>query len=148
MAHESDAKGFPNDQNTNQPIGNVALYTVNSENQIQLISPLNPLCITRIKESKSTAVLSGPIPVTEHASIKIADANPDRQFFSVYTDADDLAVWIKLQPANADNDKKGILIETKPGTQNFWQMPSDNIYSGEISAIANFANVNLFTTEY
>ena len=148
MAHESDTQGFPNDPETNQPIGNAALYSINSENQIELISDANPLSVKRILEPKLISSISDAMPITNMTSVKIADANPLRRYFSVCTDGDNQAVWIKLQPANIDNDKKGIWIEAKIGALNFWQMPTDNIYSGEISAIANSANVNLFTTEY
>lgn len=148
MTHESEANGFPNDPNTNQPIGNAALYSVDIENQIRLISIENPLCVKRILEPKLVSSISDALPVTSMTSIKIADANPLRKFFSVCTDGDNQAVWVKLQAASIDDDKKGIWIEAKIGALNFWQMPTDNIYVGEISAIANSANVNLFTTEY
>jgi len=93
-------------------------------------------------------LISGGIALNTATSIKIADANPDRTFFNVNTDGDNQAVWIKLQAAEVDNDKKGIWIEAKIGALNSWQMPTDAIYTGEICAISNSGTPKVFVTEY
>ena len=82
-------------------------------------------------------------------SIKIADSRvksdgrPDRIFFGVSNDSQ-LSVWIKLQAASIDNLKEGILL---PG-KSFWEMPADNIYKGEISAISEIGSPDIVIVEY
>ena len=94
------------------------------------------------------ATISGAIALNATTSTVIAAANPNRIFFYVTNNGSSDAVWIKLQAATTDNDKKGIWIEKKEVAESFWQMPTDNIYTGEISAIANTNGPNVYITEY
>lgn len=141
-------ESFMPDEISKQPVEKVAVYCLTPEGKIQLISIESPLPVKRIPHKSDTAFLSPAIAIAGNASVKIADANPNRKFFSVCTDGDNQAVWIKLQPASVDDVKKGIWIEAKIGAINYWEMLTDNIYTGEISAISNGGNVNVYVTEY
>ena len=136
------------DEISKQPVKKAAVFCLTDEGKIELVSIECPLPVKRIPHKSDTAYISNAIAVTGNSSVKIADANIDRKFFSVCTDGDNQAVWIKLQPASDDNDKKGIWIEAKIGAINYWEMLTDNIYTGEISAISNGGNVNVYVTEY
>ncbi len=104
------------------------------------------------------ADVKDPIVVNNTTSIVLAAANPERIFFhvSLGTALDNAGVFIKLQPASTDNDAKGITVGiVTMGAINVWdlewEMPPDNIYTGEISAIGaltNTSDVNIFVTEY
>lgn len=148
MSGNTHSRGFPTDPISGKAVGQTALYAIMRDGIIRMVSFLNPMPVKRIVNTKAEALIAAPVTVTNAASVKIADANPDRMFFCVHTDGDNKAVWVKLQPATVDNDKKGIWVEAKIGALNFWQMIPDNIYTGEISAIANGGDVNVFITEY
>jgi len=51
---------------------------------------------------------------------------------------------LKLQAASVDNNAKGIFI----GRDSYWEMPADNIYTGEISAIAVSGTPSVNVTSY
>ena len=76
-------------------------------------------------------------------STKILDAN-SRRIVVIISNAGDADVWIKLQPAATDNDKKGIFIAAG-GCR---QLPLDNPYTGEISGIADDINGDINITAY
>jgi hypothetical protein len=83
------------------------------------------------------------ITLNSTTSTVLAVANENRIHFEVSLDPGigDADIFIKLQPASTDNDKKGIpLVRNTTGNDTLfeprWVMPSDNIYTGEISAIS------------
>ena len=101
-----------------------------------------------------TASVTGPINVGT-TSMKIADANDDRIFFEVNLGggSSNESVFIKLQPASADNDEKGVWIGRRlSGNDAYltssWRMPETEIYTGEISAISESGTVDIYVTEY
>lgn len=100
--------------------------------------------IGRNTNTCDTAFHSGAIATNITTSVKILDANPLRIFFCVNNDNAQQGVWIKLQAAALDDDKKGIFLPAKSA----WQMPSDNIYTGEICAIANVGTPDVYVTQY
>ena len=105
----------------------------------------------RINKNRNTndeATLSDAIVLSNTTSTKIANANPNRIFFYVTNNGAADAIWIKLQAASTDNDQKGIFLNEKEKGRTSWQMPSDNIYTGEISAIAVDGNPIVYVTEY
>lgn len=104
--------------------------------------------IGRNTNVNDTAIISDAIALNETTSVKIADVNPNRIFFYVTNNGSSDAVWVKLQAAAVDNDKKGIWVEKKEVAESFWQMPVDNIYTGEISAISNSSDPDVYVTEY
>ncbi len=76
-------------------------------------------------------------------STKIADSNSNRIFFSVSNNSNK-AIWLKLQPATTDNDHKGIYMEP----HSYWEMPVENTYIGEVSAISDSGTPTVYVTEY
>ncbi len=85
----------------------------------------------------------------------IAPANDDRIFFEVWlvSGATNVIAHVRLYPAAIDNIKKGVtLIRNTMGNINqfipLWRMPIDNIYTGEISAIAELGNIDIIVIEY
>ncbi len=85
----------------------------------------------------------------------IAAANPDRMSFSVSLAPDliDVNVAIRYYAASADNLVKGdVLTRVTLGNNNLFKpshsMDTDNIYTGEISAISVNGVHDLYITEY
>jgi len=77
---------------------------------------------------------------------KIADATPDpdhRIYFAV-SNPSNKAVWIKFQAASVDNNKQGVLLF---GRSNY-EMPTNDKYIGEVSAIADSGTPTVYITEY
>ncbi len=104
--------------------------------------------IDRNRNTNDAAAVSTPIVLDAITSTTIAVANDERIFFQVNNDSANKEVWIKLQAASVDNDKKGIFLNKKGVAPASWEMPTDNIYSGEISAIADSGVSTVYVTEY
>jgi hypothetical protein len=100
--------------------------------------------IGRTRNNNDTATLSGTITVSGVTSTTVQAVNVDRLVFAI-SNVGVQDMWLKLQAASVDNDKKGIMVP-KGG---YWEMPPDNIYTGEISAISDsVASTTANTTEY
>lgn len=105
--------------------------------------------IQRQINSNLISEISDAITLNDSTSTKIADVRikstgrPDRIFFAV-SNPSNKEVWLKLQPTATDDDKKGIHMPP----QSYWEMPTDNIYKGEISAIAKSGSPDVYVTEY
>ena len=99
--------------------------------------------IGRTRNINDTPNLSVAIALNSTTSTTIQAANEKRTFFCLSNDGNN-KIYLKLQPASTDNDKKGIPIP-KNG---YWEMPMDSIYPGEISAISDTGTPNVLTTEY
>lgn len=100
----------------------------------------------RNTNTNTLATLSDAISLNSSTSTKIVDScdgNGCRIFFGL-TNNSNSDIWLKLQAATTDNDKKGIFVPKK----SYWEMPPDNIYSGEISAIADFGTPDVYYTQY
>lgn len=82
------------------------------------------------------------IALNANTTIKVLDANKDRYYISLVADGGE--VWIKYRPAATDNDKNGVA-KLCDGQQ--FEFPSNQIYVGEISAIAVDGTPNLYATE-
>lgn len=95
-----------------------------------------------------TASVNTGVTLNSSTSVKIADANPNRIYFYVTNDGSTEEAWIKLQAAGVDNDKKGIFLNKKAIYRNDWGMPVDNVYTGEICAIAEAGTPSVYVTEY
>lgn len=87
--------------------------------------------------------LSSAITLNSTTSVKIADALDDRIIF-IFSNPSGNQVWLKFQPTATDNDKKGIVVFGR----SVYEMPIDNIYTGEISAIAQTGTPDVYVTEY
>ncbi len=104
--------------------------------------------IGRNVNETDVATVSAGITLNGSTSTLISAANPDRIFFHVDKNGDEEAIWIKLQPAAQDDDKKGIFLTGTEKGITSWQMSPDNIYTGEISAISANGSSPVFVTEY
>lgn len=105
--------------------------------------------IGRTRSFNDTATIGSSIVATSGAEVTLATSNPNRLFFGVSVDNDIYPeqfqkVWIKLQSSGTDTINKGIMLS--PG--GYWEMPVDNIYTGEISAMSQKKDINLYTNEY
>ena len=99
--------------------------------------------IGRNLNTTDTATLGSAVALNSSTSIKLVDSLSDRIFFSL-SNTTNKDVWLKLQAANIDNDAKGIYVPRG----GYWEMPADNIYTGEISAIAVSGTPSVYITEY
>ena len=104
--------------------------------------------IGRNVNSNDVAIISDSIELNTSTSVVIAQANPNRIYFHVNNDSSKEACWIKLQGASVDNNKKGIFLNEKEKPDTRWDMPIDNVYTGEISAIAEKGKPTIYVTEY
>lgn len=91
--------------------------------------------------SNSSTIDSG-ITLNNTTSTTIVSANADRTFFRI-ENPNVFDIWVKLQTAATDDDKKGIFVARGDS----WTMP-DNIYTGAISAIAELDSPVVYSTEY
>jgi len=107
-----------------------------------------PHLTQRTRNTNDIAAASEPINIAG-AYIKIADANPDRLFFHVHNGVEpNKACWIRLSAAGSPTTKKGILLHETGKGIGHWEMPSDNIYTGEISARSDSSTCDIYVTEY
>jgi len=83
------------------------------------------------------------VTLNSSTSTTISIVNISRIYFFVQNDSR-VDLYIKLQEASVDDDKKGI----KLSAGDAWEMLADNIYKGEISAIADIAPADVIVTEY
>lgn len=101
-----------------------------------------------------TANISSGVACNGSTSTMIMASNSSRNFFFVSNNTNSEDVWIKLQPASVDNDKKGIFLSASAnagdtGTgANHWQMPTSAVYTGEICAISASGAPSVYCTEY
>ena len=102
----------------------------------------------RNKNVNDTANVFDPVTIGSSVSVVVLPANPDRMYVQINNNDSDRDCWIKLQPASQDNDKKGIFMHRRGGGNDTWQMPTDNIYTGEISAISEGGSSDIYVTEY
>lgn len=88
------------------------------------------------------------VALNSSTSTKISDECPSATLCRVYflvSNPSEEDVWIKFQAASVDNDKKGIFIGRR--STEIILLP-DNIYIGEISAIAAEGNPTIYITEF
>lgn len=94
------------------------------------------------------AVLSAEISVGSGTSVTIlaAQVTGDAERIEVIiTNNDNKDCWIKYQAASVDNDKKGFLVAKKSVVT---IMDGQDIYTGEISAIADSGTTKIFVTSF
>jgi len=100
--------------------------------------------IGRNSNVNDTAVLSSGITLNATTSTTILAADITRIKVIVHNDGNN-DVWIKFQAASVDNDKKGFII-TRRTTRDI--MDGNDIYTGEISAIAVTDSPTVYVTDY
>lgn len=97
-----------------------------------------------IPNESDSADVADAVALNTTTAVKVLDANP-RRLFCAITNGSDVDVWIRLYAQATDNDKKGFILAAGMT----WEMPTDAIYTGEISAIAaSGTGKNVYSTEY
>lgn len=81
--------------------------------------------------------------LNDSTSTAIKTAGENFIFFQV-TNETNRDVYIKLQAASADNLKEGIILPRG----SIWEMSKDNLYTGEISAIAVAGSPAIQTNQF
>ena len=103
----------------------------------------------RTRNTNDEATINDGVGLNATTSTTILAANADRVAVTINNNSSTKELWIKLQAASVDNDKKGIFLHPRVlGEPTSWTMPADNIYTGEISAIADSGTPNVYVTEY
>lgn len=100
------------------------------------------LILSFLTRSSNSSVISS-IVLNNTTAVKISDANVDRTFFVVSNNSGQ-DIWIKLQAAAINNNKNGMFLFRRT----IYEMPIENVYKGEISAIADNGDPTIFITEY
>lgn len=98
--------------------------------------------IGRTTNRNDTADIADEIVVGNALSVTLVEANPTRIYVGISNLNKDM--FIKLQAATEDNDQKGIFVPR--GT--FYELPTDNMYTGEISGITVVGSTSVHVTEY
>ena len=96
------------------------------------------------------------VEINSVTATKLVNANPSRIFLNISLSSieeGDTAIFIRLYPATDNDDKTGIPIGILTvGNNNIfkidWEMNSNNIYTGEVSAITNIGTTIVNITEY
>lgn len=100
--------------------------------------------MTKVKDHIATIT---EYTLSDTVSTTISVAKDERTMF-IIDGRPEKGVWIKLQAASVDNDKKGIYMNELEKGDSRWEMTDKN-YTGEISAIANSSGVvKISVTEY
>ena len=99
--------------------------------------------IGRNRNSNEAATLSDAIALNATTSTTIQAANAKRIGLKI-SNPSNKDVWVKYQAASVDNDMKG---EWLP-KNSVHKMDTDNVYTGEISAISASGTPDVYVTEY
>lgn len=105
--------------------------------------------IGRTRNFNDTAIVSSAISLNDTTSTTLSVAKSNRIFWAISIPHAlgpglSVEIWLKLQSASTDNDKKGINLSSG----DYWEMPMDNTYTGEISAITTSGTEDVFITKY
>lgn len=104
--------------------------------------------IGRNQNRTDEALVLDAIPLNSTTTTTLLPANNLRIAVHVNNNSSNRGVWIKLQAADVDDDKKGIWLPPRRDGSSSWDMTPDNIYTGEISAIADVGTPDVYITEY
>ncbi len=128
---------FPGDE-----ANSCILFLNGTRVRVQL--PLAPVVeILEDFQTSVTAILPAEIELNSSTSTSIVAANEERVYFS-FSNPSNQDVWLKLQAASVDDEKKGIWV---PNGET-WRMPTFAVYVGDISAIANVNSPDVTFTEF
>ena len=92
-----------------------------------------------------TAIVNSMVETTDNNALTVLDANPDRLYVAISIKGQD--AFIRFIPAATDtSERKGIFIKK----DNTYELPTDNIYTGEISVInsRNNRHPEIYVTEF
>ena len=96
------------------------------------------------RNTTDVIAMSDTVALNATTATALAVASRSRIHFEVQNNDASIAIWLKFQAAAVDNDKKGFLLA--PG--GFWRMPSNNVYSGALSAVSASGTPDVFVLEY
>ncbi len=96
------------------------------------------------------------VSINSVSATTVIAANTERMFLNIAiadVNEPDVAIFIRLFAASVNNNKLGMpLGKFTLGNNNIykieWEMPPDNIYTGEVSAITTLGTTVLNVTEY
>jgi len=102
----------------------------------------------RNRNINDTATMT-KVTINATTATKLVDANSDRISLTITVDNDIYPeeyqrIWIRLKAASVDNAKEGDLLAAGESAN----METDNIYTGEISAISDKNDIDIYITEY
>lgn len=91
--------------------------------------------------------ISDAILLNATTSVKIADAKVDNEArrTTVISNPSNVGVFVKEQAASVDDDKKGIYL---PAKSRLTLYDTGTVYNGEMSAIAEFNNPDIYVVEH
>ena len=95
--------------------------------------------------TNDTAVMQAGITVGASTSVTLVTTVINETVRVVFSNDGNQDVFIKLQAASVDNDKKGFILH-KGTASDIMTLP--NMYIGEVSAIARNGTTTIFTTVY
>lgn len=98
--------------------------------------------IGRTRNYNDTATTS-VVSLNASTATTIANANDVRLYLKISNRSFEM-IWIKLQAASVDNDTEGIPLPAKSTEE----IPMDNVYTGEVSAIAESGTPDVQVVEY
>ena len=88
------------------------------------------------------------VALNSSTAVTILAADVQRLFFEINNNDGTKDFWIRFYPAATDNIKHGIFITSKTGSRTTFQMKRDNMYTGEISAIAVTDSPTAYITSF
>lgn len=101
---------------------------------------------TNINTNTTSTVTS--VAINSTTAVTLCAVNFNRLFFHADNDDNAIGFWLRLYPAAQDTIKHGIFVSGKNGANPFWEMPTQDKYTGEISAISVSGNHTAYITEY
>ena len=106
--------------------------------------------VNKIERTRNTndSADTNDISLNSSTAVIVSPANDKRIFIQINNNNSAHSFWVRLYPANQDNVKHGIFVSSKTGMTPVWEMPADNFYTGEISAIAETDSPIAYVTEY
>ena len=102
----------------------------------------------RNRNTRRVANVVDAIELNSATTTVLLPENLNRIALHVNNNSENKGVWVKLQPASVDDKQKGIWLAKKKEGLSHWDMTPDNIYTGEVSAIADDGKPDVFITEY
>lgn len=106
-----------------------------------------------INQNNESVVTTVEINSTTATTLVLPNDKRIALSISLDSGTDNIQAFIRLFPASDNNDKKGDLLTRRTfGNESLfesmWRMMADNVFTGEVSAIAVGSSFNLHITEY
>ncbi len=102
----------------------------------------------RNKNRNDEANMPDGILLNATADTLVLAANPERMSLHFHNGDSVKGCWVKFQATGLDADKKGLFLDATGNLGSNWDMVPDNVYTGEICAIADSGSPMLYVVEY